>query len=76
MTEQPLDLLTIAQAADLLGCAKSTLYGKILERKIPFIRLWSGPRKSAVRLSLAHLQSHIERNVVEARPSMRRGSAT
>ena len=57
-------LLTVEEAATYLGCAPSTLYDKVQARSIPFVRLWSGKRKVAIRFTEELLDQHIRRNIV------------
>ncbi len=58
-------LLTVEEAAAFLGCAPSTLYDKIQARAIPFVRLWQGKRKAAIRFTPQILSEHVRRCTVQ-----------
>ena len=62
-------LFSVKEAAAYLGTAPSTLYEKTLQGKIPFIRLWSGRRKGAIRFSEEILREHIRKNTVPVSPA-------
>ena len=66
-----LHLLTVQQAAELLGCRPSTLYAKAAAGLVPRVVLWRGRRKDAIRFSLDALREHVQRNTIEPRPSKR-----
>jgi excisionase family DNA binding protein len=60
------ELLRAEEAAAYLGCAPSTLYEKAAAGKIPFVRLWEGRRKAAIRFTLESLRDHIAKNTIPA----------
>jgi excisionase family DNA binding protein len=60
-------LLTVQEAAAFLGCAPSTLYDKVQARAIPYVRLWAGKRKVAIRFTPEILSEHVARSIVRPR---------
>ena len=60
-------LLTVEEAARYLGCAPSTLYDKIQARAIPFVRLWQGKRKAAIRFTPEILTEHVRRSTIPSK---------
>jgi len=62
-------LFSVKEAADFLGVAPSTLYEKASEGKIPFVRLWEGRRKTAIRFAQDALEEHIRKNSIPASPA-------
>ena len=57
-------LLSVPEAAEYLGCAASTLYGKVFQGQIGYIKLWSGARKTAIRFTPELLDQHLKANTV------------
>lgn len=59
-------LLTVQDAARYLAISKSTLYGWVWQRRIPFVKVGR-----ALRFELVELRKFIQANRVQARPSGR-----
>ena len=61
------EILTAKEAGQFLKYQESTVYAKAAQGKLPFIRLWKGKRKSAIRFSRSDLLKHIRQNAVPAK---------
>jgi excisionase family DNA binding protein len=59
-------LLTVQEAAHLLGVSVSTLYGWVWQRRIPFVKVGR-----ALRFEQRDLEKFIQSNRVEARPELK-----
>ena len=57
-------LITVQDAAKFLAVSKSTLYGWVYQRRIPFVKVGS-----ALRFELAELEQFIQSNRFRARAS-------
>jgi excisionase family DNA binding protein len=55
-------LLTVKQAAALLGISASTLYGRAAQGLVPRVVLWKGQKKECVRFSPSDLDRYIRGN--------------
>jgi excisionase family DNA binding protein len=58
-------LLTVQEAAKFLDVAPSTLYMRVQENRIPFVRLWAGKRKNSIRFTMESLQEFVRANTVQ-----------
>jgi excisionase family DNA binding protein len=55
-------LVTVQEAAKFLALSKSTLYGWVYQRRIPFVKVGS-----ALRFELAELEKFVQSNRFQAR---------
>ena len=59
------ELFGVKEGAAFLGCAESTLYERVREGKVPYIRLWGGRRKTAIRFTAELLEDYIRKNTIQ-----------
>ena len=67
MKEAQLDrLLSVKEAAEVLGIGQTTLYQRAAAGQVPTTVLWSGPRKKSLRFSAKAINRWIESNTIPA----------